>query len=898
MTKEETTMVDNNTTQPVVPATPITPLPVPPAGVPRVPVTLFNVWTWNSPVIPQFYWNVYSAEQRIKEICKQIGKISAYLDYSSAKINEANVDMAEQINKINTNIQAQIDAITKQLTSEVTRLEGLISDVKKQHAKDVTSLQSNIDKETNARTAADAKLTADLSAETKAREDGDAQLHTELTAETTNRTDADTALHTELSNETKARTDADTAFDGRLTTETTERTSADTALGKRIDAGDAATAKVASDLAAETTAREAADADLQSDLETETDGRKAADADLQAKLTAETTARGEAIASLTTRVANEESARQAEDTALGNRIDQATTKIEENATKISDETAARTNADAEINATVATKITRDDLVAGDHITLTKGENNKLTIGSSFTADFAALQSAVDGLTASLASETDERRHDDATLQAAVDARLERGKLLAGEGITVVNDPDKSTVTVSADVTQAELDAVKNTADAALKTVSVGDGLTGAGTAAAPLTVAPATAEKLGGVKVGSGLAVAADGTLSATAQGGSGLTAVAHDGSLSGEGTAEAPLAVAHGGSLELSENGLGVRVGTGLARTSSGVALSPATASTLGGVKPGEGLAVAADGTLSATAQGGSGLTAVAHDGSLSGEGTAEAPLAVAHGGSLELSENGLGVRVGTGLARTSSGVALSPATASTLGGVKPGEGLAVAADGTLSVAPSAMGLSSVAHDASLTGNGDSATPLGVATAASGGLSVHADGEGAGLSVNAGEGLSVNGDNEIVAEVTQAKLDAVADKAEAANTAADEAKTAAEAAKKYEAISVRLTIPTQLLSAEKTTIHYKWTGEKSIVVPEGYTYIVGVTGANFDTASGLCSVDTKFDYSKTTSTSIVLSSFVLDAQYTGEAITTNKVTFTLFLAKAGLAYQDVNITN
>jgi len=775
-------------------------------------VTLFNVWTWNSPVIPQFYWNVYSAEQRIKEICKQIGKISAYLDYSSAKINEANVDMAEQINKINTNIQAQIDAITKQLTSEVTRLEGLISDVKKQHAKDVTSLQSNIDKETNARTAADAKLTADLSAETKAREDGDAQLHTELTAETTNRTDADTALHTELSNETKARTDADTAFDGRLTTETTERTSADTALGKRIDAGDAATAKVASDLAAETTAREAADADLQSDLETETDGRKAADADLQAKLTAETTARGEAIASLTTRVANEESARQAEDTALGNRIDQATTKIEENATKISDETAARTNADAEINATVATKITRDDLVAGDHITLTKGENNKLTIGSSFTADFAALQSAVDGLTASLASETDERRHDDATLQAAVDARLERGKLLAGEGITVVNDPDKSTVTVSADVTQAELDAVKNTADAALKTVSVGDGLTGAGTAAAPLTVAPATAEKLGGVKVGSGLAVAADGT--------------------------------------------------------------------------------------LSATAQGGSGLTAVAHDGSLSGEGTAEAPLAVAHGGSLELSENGLGVRVGTGLARTSSGVALSPATASTLGGVKPGEGLAVAADGTLSVAPSAMGLSSVAHDASLTGNGDSATPLGVATAASGGLSVHADGEGAGLSVNAGEGLSVNGDNEIVAEVTQAKLDAVADKAEAANTAADEAKTAAEAAKKYEAISVRLTIPTQLLSAEKTTIHYKWTGEKSIVVPEGYTYIVGVTGANFDTASGLCSVDTKFDYSKTTSTSIVLSSFVLDAQYTGEAITTNKVTFTLFLAKAGLAYQDVNITN
>mgnify|MGYP002516513862 CR=1 FL=1 len=774
-------MVDNNNT-PVVPATPITPLPVPPAGVPRVPVTLFNVWTWNSPVIPQFYWNVYSAEQRIKEICKQIGKISAYLDYSATKINEANVDMAEQINKINTNIQSQIDAITKQLTSEVTRLEGLISDVKKQHAKDVASLQSNIDKETTARTAADAKLTADLSAETKAREDGDAALHTELTAETTNRTDADTALHTELSNETKARTDADTAFDGRLTTETTERTSADTALGKRIDAGDAATAKVASDLAAETTAREAADADLQSDLETETDGRKAADADLQNKLTAETTARGEAIASLTTRVANEESARQAEDTALGTRIDNNATAIETNATKISDEVAARTNADNAINQTLATKLVRSDLKAGDHIILTNGEGNTVTIGSDFDGDFSALQTAIDGLTASLASETDERRHDDATLQAAVDARLERGKLLAGEGITVVNDPDKSTVTVSADVTQAELDAVKNTADAAIKTVSVGDGLTGAGTAAAPLTVAPATAEKLGGVKVGSGLAVAADGALSVDPAA-MGLSTVAHDGSLSGKGTAEAPLAVAHGGSLELSENGLGVRVGSGLARTDSGVTLSPATASTLGGVKVGSGLEVAADGTLSATAQGGSGLTAVAHDGSLSGKGTAEAPLAVAHGGSLELSENGLGVRVGSGLARTDSGVTLSPATASTLGGVKVGSGLEVAADGALSVDPAAMGLSIVAHDASLTGTGDPATPLGVATAASGGLSVHADGEGAGLSVNAGEGLSVNGNNELVAEVTQAKLDAVADKAEAASTAASAAQTAAEKA-------------------------------------------------------------------------------------------------------------------
>ena len=66
--------------QPIVPEG--TPLPTPPVGVPPYPITPFAVWTWDSPVIPSFYWNVYSAEQRVKMICKEIGKIEAYLKYN------------------------------------------------------------------------------------------------------------------------------------------------------------------------------------------------------------------------------------------------------------------------------------------------------------------------------------------------------------------------------------------------------------------------------------------------------------------------------------------------------------------------------------------------------------------------------------------------------------------------------------------------------------------------------------------------------------------------------------------------------------------------------------------------------------------------------------------------
>ena len=495
-------MTEDTSTRDVIPATPITPLPTPPVGMPRVPVTLFNVWTWNSPVIPQFYWNVYSAEQRIKEICKQIGKIEAYLDYAAAKINESNVDMITQINKIYAEVSKQLGDLTNKLTSEVTRLEALIAAEAKAREDADAALQAGLDAEKQARTAADAKLTTDLEAETAAREDADEALHTEISAETTARTHADDALHAEIS--------------------------------------------------------------------------------------AETQARGEAISALTTRVATEESTRQAEDAKLAARIDAADAKIQNNASAIVTETKAREAADSAINAALATKLVRDDIRSSGKITLTPGEGNTITIGDSFEADFSALQSAIAGLQAALQSETSERRHDDQQLQVAVDARLERGKLLAGEGITVVNDPDQSTVTVSAKVTAGKLSEVEAKADAAkaaadkaqaaadgkLSAVAVGAGLTGDGTTGNPVTLAAATADTIGGVKVGSGLTVTEDGTLSATAQGGgaSGLAEVAHDSSLKGNGTSENPLGVAAApqGALTAGEQGLTVNAGSGLSISES----------------------------------------------------------------------------------------------------------------------------------------------------------------------------------------------------------------------------------------------------------------------------------------------------------------------------------------
>lgn len=133
-------------------------------------------------------------------------------------------------------------------------------------------------------------------------------------------------------------------------------------------------------------------------------------------------------------------------------------------------------------------------------------------------------------------------------------------------------------------------------------------------------VEPATPSKLGGIKVGSGLSVTQDGTLSANAQAlepatasklggikvGSNLS-ITQDGTLSAD-TQQYTLPPA-------TQNTLGgIKVGSRLSVTQDGTlsadsqqyTLPPATQSTLGGIKVGSNLSITQDGTLSANGGGG----------------------------------------------------------------------------------------------------------------------------------------------------------------------------------------------------------------------------------------------------------------------------------------------------
>lgn len=495
-------MVEN--IDPIVPEG--TPLPTPPVGVPPYPITPFAVWTWDSPVIPSFYWNIYSAEQRVKLICKEIGKIEAYLNYLVNKTNENLIDLQQQITVLDT----RLTALEKKLAEEVARLDTLIA-----------KLREDLTAETQARQDADTALDTRITSEST-------KLHTEISTEKQNRIHADDQLHTEIAAEAKAREDADTDLEARvradIATETQAREAGDSALGDRITSE---SEKLHGEISKEVQDRTHADDALHNEISTETQARQDADSALEAKLTNE----------------------------------------------------------------IAKRLLPTEVTAGEEISITQPDpsSNRIVIASTVSHSISGLETEVSGVKAALEAEVSERRAEDSKLWQAVNQRIERGKILAGDGISVVNDPDQSTVTVSSKVTETALSAVeakaeaatttageaKNTAEAAatkatgadgkaeealtaaqgsLKTVSHTASLAGDGTASTPLSLTPATATTLGGVKIGSGLAVTADGTLSSTAQGGSGGSYV-----------------------------------------------LPAATETTLGGVKIGSGLAVDPDGTLMA---------------------------------------------------------------------------------------------------------------------------------------------------------------------------------------------------------------------------------------------------------------------------------------------------------
>ena len=683
-------MTDSHTINPVegsVPDTPSNPTqPVfPPVDATKAvpPITPFPAWTWTTPVIPQFYWNVYSAEQRIRQICVEIGRIQAYLGYMAANANAAHWYLDNRFTETETRLTQRIDKLEAELTEEVTRLDKLIADEQAAREAADTALGKRIDgvtpkagrfieltpgtdgtlidntmldgvaghgltgtDDTDAKTrtyAVDTDIIAtkaSVDTERVERKQADATLQNNLDNETKTRNNADLALGTRISEETSARTQADATLTNSLNTEIQARRDADTSLGERIDA--------------ETTARRQADTTLQSNIDTEASNRQTADN----LLTAQVNARVKAV-----------NVKAADDSHINVNVTSSATDPDKTTVTIGD---SFTPAFDDVNARITKEIT--DRTAAD----------------------SALQRSID-------AEIDERRHDDEVQNEQINNRLKLGAVLAGAGITVTNDPDKTTATIAAEVTQSKLDTVVNGLENRINDLEQAGYLT---------SVSRDTSLKGNGSDNSLGINYAADAWNEGTATELPTELAIVPVSPMNRD--YRYPYVYLDSQTLRSKQTDVN-------GATTQRIITRPATKDAPGVVQVGEGLTTTSKrgtltdnpaqstddtfGTISVDPDyiaAHAGLTAVAHDDSITGTGDSSNPLAVNYGNtntptasrSILIAANASGQPVmpfdpdefDTGTDGDGYGLHLKAATDSTLGGVKIGTGLTISSDGVLS--------------------------------------------------------------------------------------------------------------------------------------------------------------------------------------------------------------------
>ena len=67
--------------------------------LPGLNFPIYSGWTQYSPVIPKLYWDVYSAEQRMKQLCMNFDKVEHYLDYMAELMNQWNIEFTDEMNE-------------------------------------------------------------------------------------------------------------------------------------------------------------------------------------------------------------------------------------------------------------------------------------------------------------------------------------------------------------------------------------------------------------------------------------------------------------------------------------------------------------------------------------------------------------------------------------------------------------------------------------------------------------------------------------------------------------------------------------------------------------------------------------------------------------------------------
>lgn len=75
-----------------------------PSYLPTLNWPIYSGWTAFTPTIPKLYWDVYSQEQRIKQLCMNYNKAECYLDYVAKLTND-------WVGEYTDEVQAKLDEL-------------------------------------------------------------------------------------------------------------------------------------------------------------------------------------------------------------------------------------------------------------------------------------------------------------------------------------------------------------------------------------------------------------------------------------------------------------------------------------------------------------------------------------------------------------------------------------------------------------------------------------------------------------------------------------------------------------------------------------------------------------------------------------------------------------------
>ena len=101
----------------------------------------YSSYVASTPALPAFYWDVYSSEQRIKEMCKELCKLASYGTYLAATIDRIQAVSPEEF----AEYQQEMRETIASLRTEIYELSVGVMSWNVQHGKFMSSTQAQRD---------------------------------------------------------------------------------------------------------------------------------------------------------------------------------------------------------------------------------------------------------------------------------------------------------------------------------------------------------------------------------------------------------------------------------------------------------------------------------------------------------------------------------------------------------------------------------------------------------------------------------------------------------------------------------------------------------------------------------------------------------------------------------